>query len=123
MERETITIADSITQSKNDSRYYRHVVLKNGLSVLLVHDDVTEKASACVNVKVGSISDPEMAIGLAHFLEHLLFLGTTNFPEENQYSKYISEHYGSSNAFTTLDETVIIYNFKTYLTFYLTTYT
>lgn len=38
--------------------------------------------------------------GLAHFLEHLLFLGTSKYPRENEYLEYLSQHSGSRNAFT-----------------------
>lgn len=49
---------------------------------------------------VGSYSDPEDIPGLAHFLEHMLFMGTEKYPDENEYSKYLSEHGGGSNAYT-----------------------
>ncbi|MDP2436272.1 MAG: insulinase family protein [archaeon] len=37
---------------------------------------------------------------MAHFLEHMLFLGTQNHPEENQFSTHVAEGGGSSNAYT-----------------------
>lgn len=43
--------------------------------------------------------------GLAHFCEHMLFLGTEKYPDENEYSKYLSQHGGSFNAFTSSDHT------------------
>ena len=49
---------------------------------------------------VGSYSDPEDIPGLAHFLEHMLFMGTEKYPDENEYSKFLSEHGGGSNAYT-----------------------
>lgn len=49
--------------------------------------------------------DPEDLPGLAHFCEHMLFLGTEKFPEENEYSKFLSEHGGSANASTASDHT------------------
>jgi insulysin len=47
------------------------------------------------------MSDPEDLPGLAHFCEHMLFLGTEKYPVENEYSKFLTEHSGSSNACTT----------------------
>lgn len=51
------------------------------------------------------MSDPREFPGLAHFLEHMLFLGTQKYPEENAYHKFIHEHGGSSNAFTSSEFT------------------
>ena len=53
-----------------------------------------------MDVKVGSWSDPEDTPGLAHFLEHMLFLGTEKYPAEDDYKKYLASHGGSSNAQT-----------------------
>lgn len=51
------------------------------------------------------MSDPKELPGLAHFCEHMLFLGTEKYPLENEYSKYLSEHGGSSNASTSAEDT------------------
>lgn len=51
------------------------------------------------------MSDPWDIPGLAHFCEHMLFLGTEKFPCENEYTKHLSEHSGSSNAYTASDHT------------------
>lgn len=51
-------------------------------------------------VRAGSLNDPEEHQGLAHFLEHLLFMGTEKYPDEAEYSAYLSDHGGSSNAYT-----------------------
>lgn len=53
----------------------------------------------------GSLSDPANISGLAHFCEHMLFLGTQKYPKENEYSQFLSEHAGSSNAFTSGEHT------------------
>jgi insulysin len=59
-----------------DQRSYRLLTLSNELEVLLVHDAETDKAGAAMDVNVGYFSDPEHLPGLAHFLEHMLFMGT-----------------------------------------------
>jgi insulysin len=59
-----------------DTRRYRVVKLTNQLEVLLVHDADTDKASAAMDVNVGNFSDPEDLPGLAHCVEHMLFMGT-----------------------------------------------
>jgi insulysin len=100
-----ITMGDSIVveKSASDERLYRYLVLPNELRVLLVSDPSSEKASAAIDVNVGSYSDIQG--GEAHFLEHLLFMGTKKYPNENDYSQYLSKHGGSSNAYTDLEHT------------------
>lgn len=49
--------------------------------------------------------DPWNLPGLAHFCEHMLFLGTDKYPSENEYSKFISSHGGITNAYTATDHT------------------
>ncbi|WP_444989315.1 insulinase family protein [Halomonas mongoliensis] len=91
--------------SPHDTRDYRVLGLENGLTVLLVSDPEADKAAASMNVSVGSAQDPEDLAGLAHFLEHMLFLGTEPFPEADAYQGYISRHGGSHNAFTAPQDT------------------
>lgn len=59
----------------------------------------------CSITFLGSLSDPPNIAGLAHFCEHMLFLGTKKYPKENEYSQFLSEHAGSSNAFTSGEHT------------------
>ena len=40
--------------------------------------------------------------GLSHYLEHMLFMGSAKFPDENSYDAFLSAHAGSSNAYTEL---------------------
>ena len=96
--------------SPNDKRSYRHLTLGNRLDVLLVHDVETEKSSACVDVRIGSMADPKEMPGLAHFLEHMLFLGTETYPVENAYSSFLSSHGGMSNAYTDQENTVYYFD-------------
>lgn len=88
-----------------DNRDYKIIRLQNGLEALLIHDADTDTASAALDVNVGSFSDPEDLNGLAHFCEHLLFMGTEKYPQENEYSRYLSAHAGYSNAYTSSDDT------------------
>lgn len=95
----------SISKPQNDTREYKSIKLDNKLSVLLISDGSAEKAAAALDCHVGSLSDPSDLQGLAHFCEHLLFMGTVTYPDENEYTKFLSSHGGSSNAFTTGDRT------------------
>ncbi|OQK15098.1 hypothetical protein AU255_19145 [Methyloprofundus sedimenti] len=94
-----------IIQSQNDSRQYQAFTLDNGLKVLIISDPETKKAAASLDVFVGSASDPEDRDGLAHFLEHMLFLGTEKYPDADEYQTFIAQHGGSRNAFTAREHT------------------
>lgn len=102
--------AGEIQTSATDDRQYRHITLKNELDILLVSDASTEKSSACCSVNVGSLCDPPDAQGLAHFLEHMLFMGTEKYPVENAYSSFLNSHGGFSNAYTSQEETVYYFD-------------
>ncbi|HIG65651.1 MAG TPA: peptidase M16 [Methyloprofundus sp.] len=95
----------NIIQSQNDSRHYQAFTLNNGLKVLIISDPETKKAAASLDVFVGSASDPEDRAGLAHFLEHMLFLGTEKYPDADEYQTFIAQHGGSRNAFTAKEHT------------------
>ncbi|UZE94896.1 insulinase family protein [Alkalimarinus alittae] len=97
--------ATEITQSPNDSRQYKSITLPNELEVLLISDKNSDKAAASLDVKIGSGSDPKGYEGLAHFLEHMLFLGTKKYPEAGSYQAYINKHGGSHNAYTSFENT------------------
>jgi insulysin len=92
-------------KSNSDEREYRVVELENKLQCLLISDKTTDKAGAAMDVGVGNFCDPDQLAGLAHFLEHMLFLGTEKYPDENAYSAFLAEHGGKSNAFTSIENT------------------
>ena len=69
-------------------------------------------SAASMNVKVGSLSDPDDAQGLAHFLEHMLFMGTSKFPDENHFEARLDTLGGSYNAYTDSENTV--YHFEVF---------
>jgi len=69
-------VTDKLEKPALDDRSYRVIRLPNKLEALLVHDPDTDKASAAVNVNVGSFSDADDMPGMAHAVEHLLFMGT-----------------------------------------------
>ncbi|XP_009119011.1 nardilysin-like isoform X2 [Brassica rapa] len=75
-------------------------------------DHQTKKAAAAMCVAMGSFLDPPEAQGLAHFLEHMLFMGSTEFPDENEYDSYLSKHGGSSNAYTEMEHTCYHFEVK-----------
>lgn len=92
--------SQQINKSPNDQRQYQAITLQNKLDVILVSDPTAEKSSAALSVDVGWLNDPKQQQGLAHFLEHMLFMGTERFPEPDGYLKFMEQHGGSTNAFT-----------------------
>jgi nardilysin len=63
-------------------------------------------AAAAMVVGVGAMYDPPECQGMAHFLEHLLFMGSKKYPEENAYDSFMSKHGGDDNAYTEMEHTV-----------------
>lgn len=95
----------TIIKSPNDDRQYSALLLPNGLQVVLVSDPTLENSAASIAVGVGSAHDPKTQLGLAHYLEHMLFLGTEKFPEPDGFMKYTQANGGMTNAFTAYDKT------------------
>jgi protease-3 len=95
----------TIIKSPNDDRQYAALMLSNGLQVVLVSDPTLENSAASIAVGVGSAHDPRKQLGLAHYLEHMLFLGTEKFPEPDGFMKYTQANGGMTNAFTAYDKT------------------
>ena len=85
---------------KGDQRSIDTLSLVNGLDVLLVSDPDVHRSAAALSVGIGHLSDPVKKQGLAHYLEHMLFLGTKKYPEVGSFKKYLDEHSGASNAYT-----------------------
>ncbi|PLW81727.1 peptidase M16 [Kineobactrum sediminis] len=92
-------------QSPNDDYAYRYLTLDNEMQVLLISDPDAPKAAASLDVLVGSGDNPPGRAGLAHFLEHMLFLGTDKYPDAAEYEAFVTEHGGSRNAYTSFEHT------------------
>lgn len=88
----------------------RKLILKNGIQVLLICDKKTKVSACSMNVGVGSWHDPDGYAGMAHFVEHLLFMGSKKFPNENTFSQFISDNSGTCNAYTASDKTVYMFS-------------
>ena len=69
-------LASKLEKPLLDNRTYRVIKLPNQLEALIIHDADTDKASAAMDVNVGSFSDDAEMPGMAHAVEHLLFMGT-----------------------------------------------
>ena len=62
-----------------------------------------------MSVCVGGFHEPGTVGGLAHFCEHMLFMGSEKYPDENEFTAFVSKHSGSDNAST--DNHVTVYAF------------
>lgn len=100
----------ALKQSPNDLKQYQSLTLSNGLRVLLIHNEDSDKSAAALAVNIGHFNDPKDRQGLAHFLEHMLFLGTQKYPDGSEYQKFISQHGGSNNAWTATEHTCFYFD-------------
>lgn len=107
----TTTYSFSHTEIKNDAllpiltpSFSEQKTLKlhldNGLDAIIISDPTIDKSGAVLSVQVGSWEDPDAHPGMAHFLEHMLFMGTKKYPDEQEYHRFIQDHGGLTNAFT-----------------------
>lgn len=90
-------------KSLNDKFEYRLLTFANGFEALLISSDDEKKikAAAAVSVAVGSFSDPPgRCEGMAHYLEHMLFMGSAKYPGEDQMEQFLTKNGGYSNAYT-----------------------
>jgi len=94
-----------IRKAPLDDRDYRYFELDNGMKALVVSDPDTDMAAAALDVHVGQFSDPPDREGLAHFLEHMLFLGTDAYPDVDAYRDFVQSHGGGTNAGTGQEHT------------------
>ena len=98
-------VAPSVIISANDNRQYDTFTLPNSVEVMLVSDPDAEKSAAALSVSVGLLHDPMSQQGMAHYLEHMLFLGTERFPDTKGYTDFMTANGGQHNAYTWLDIT------------------
>jgi insulysin len=68
---EVVVVTDRLEKPSLDDRSYRVIRLPNQLEALIVHDPKTDKASAAMDVNVGSFSDEDEMPGMAHAVEHV----------------------------------------------------
>lgn len=85
--------------------HFKKISLPNGLRVLLVPQPQSLAASVLILVEAGSEYETKQINGLSHFLEHMMFKGTTNRPQVGQIAEELASLGAQSNAFTTAEYT------------------
>ncbi|MBV2132651.1 insulinase family protein [Pseudomonas sp. MAP12] len=79
---------------------HRTLQLDNGVRAALLHDAQATRVALAVSVAAGSFHEPPQWPGLAHFLEHSLFLGSVGHPEVGAFADYVHGCGGRYNART-----------------------
>ena len=97
-----------IEKPYNDPKIYKYLpeLLPNAPAIVVVQDPGAQLTGFAIGVSAGAYYDPVDFPGLAHFTEHMLFLGTEKYPGATGFDEFISSHGGSSNAFTDSERTV-----------------
>jgi len=95
---------------ENDSREFAKFTLDNGIPVVYVKDLKLEKPIFNLSVKTGYFNDPKDREGLAHFLEHLIFMGSEKYPQENKFNEELAKCQGMTNAYTDSDKTIYYFS-------------
>ncbi len=90
-----------LTANAEEVKEYR---LDNGLKVLIIEEHKAPVATFQVWYRVGSRNEPSGKSGLSHFLEHMMFKGTSTYGPA-VFSKIVQKNGGIDNAYTTKDYT------------------
>lgn len=99
-------LATRIHKSPADEAIYKAIRLDNGMEVLLISDNKANKSLFSVGLPIGSMEDPHSQQGLAHYLEHMILMGSKTYPETNSLDGFLTKNGGRNNAYTAPDRTV-----------------
>jgi len=66
-------------------------------------------SAAALSVNIGSFSDPDGVPGMAHFLEHMVFMGSAKYPDENSFDAFNRKYGGFDNASTDCETTTFYF--------------
>lgn len=99
----TLTSGASASGARGSSNI-THLRLDNGMEIVVIPDNRTPVVTHMIWYKNGAADDPQGKSGIAHFLEHLMFKGTTKHPQ-GEFSNLVSDLGGQENAFTSYDFT------------------
>ncbi|MEA9392509.1 pitrilysin [Acerihabitans sp. TG2] len=93
-------LKETIRKSSQDLRQYQAIRLANDMTVLLVSDPQAVKSLSAIAVPVGSLENPDNQLGLAHYLEHMILMGSTHYPQPGNLDEFLKKHGGDHNAST-----------------------
>jgi insulysin len=95
---------------ENEDREFKYGILPNKLKYTIIYDKNSDTSNVVMSVRTGSLYEPLEFMGLAHFLEHMLFMGSKKYTDEDYFSAKLKELGGSSNAYTDNYQTVYYFN-------------
>lgn len=101
----------NIIKSDSDKREYKYFELNNKLKVLLIKDKLSMSCGALLNINVGSAHDT--LPGMAHFLEHMVFMGSSKYPNVNNFMESVFKSGGVTNAMTGDTHTTYYFTIET----------
>lgn len=97
-------VSVSVSASANGLFNAEQFTLQNGMDVVVIPNHRAPVVVHMVWYRVGAADEPHGKSGIAHFLEHLMFKGTTRFGQ-GEFSRMVAENGGNENAFTSADYT------------------
>ncbi len=95
---------------ENEDRIFKYGILPNKLKYTIICDKKSDKSNVVMSVRTGSLYEPLKYMGLAHFLEHMLFMGSKKYQTEDYFFAKLKEYGGSSNAYTDNYQTVYYFD-------------
>ncbi len=107
----SFSYAQRVKTSANDERQIEVVTLKNGITVVAVNDQQSQ-AGLVAYYQRGSFQNPKDFEGLAHFLEHMIFIKNKKDQEIDAIKNFVEKHHGMTNAFTDLRRTVYFFEIE-----------
>ncbi|XP_074609078.1 nardilysin-like isoform X1 [Acropora palmata] len=99
-------------ESEDTSRKYNDTNMVGCSRVWGLKPTTQTQSAAALCIGVGSFSDPDNIPGLAHFLEHMVFMGSEKYPDENEFDVFIKKHGGSDNACTDCERTTFVFDVR-----------
>jgi len=95
-------------KSKKDYRKYKYIKLPNNIEFVFIKDKNADESAVSLIIDSGTYNDE--IYGTAHFLEHMIFMGNTKYPDEHYFSNFINSRNGDFNAYTAGDHTCYHYS-------------
>ena len=100
----------TVIKSPNDKNEYYLDMLPNGLKYIVISNSEIDRSAVSLDVYAGASDDPRNFQGLAHCLEHTIFLGSKKYPDASGFDNFLNNNSGSSNANTGADSTNFHYD-------------
>ena len=100
----------TVIKSPNDKNIYYLDMLPNGLKYIVISNPDIDRSAVGLDVYIGASDDPREYQGLAHFLEHTIFLGSEKYPDASSFDNFLNNNSGSSNAITNIENTNFHYD-------------